>query len=112
MPAPISDTSTPPSGHFALDSGHNPVSATDWAEWMGGPLCARWVIDVPPTNVRAFTFFAGMPNEHGAFFWTNITSGRYHGRSGYAFTYAEAQAQHDRVVAWLRKRYQAQPTEE
>lgn len=57
-----------------------------------------------PTNVRVFTFFGGMPSEQGAFFWTSITSGRYHGRTGYAFAYADAEAPHTRVVEWLRKR--------
>lgn len=112
MPTILFDTSVPPKDRYMLDGEHNVVPAADWTEWckwMAGPLCPRWVTEVPPTNARVFTFFAGMPNEQGAFFWTTITSGRHHGRSGYAFTYAEAEAQHARVVAWLRGRFSASP---
>lgn len=108
VPTILSDPLEPPHERYKLDADHNVLPADDWADWcrrMAGPLCPRWVTDIPPTNVRVFTFFAGMPDEHGAFFWTTITGGRYQGRSGYLFTYADAEAQHALVVAWLRKRF-------
>lgn len=107
IPIILSDTSQSAEGRYLLDSDHNIVPASDWVEWckwMAGPLCPRWVTVVPPTNTRVFTFFAGMPDDQGAFFRTSITGSRFHGRIGRAFDYAEAEAQHARVVNWLGER--------
>lgn len=103
----LSDTAASPEDRYMLDSNHNPVCATDWAEWckwMAGPLRPQWLTTIPPYGTRVHTFFLGIRFVNGAMFCTTISGGRFHGRSGDAATYEEALAQHARVVSWLRNR--------
>lgn len=90
-------------GKYMLDASGTPVVATDWMTWLHW-MCdeaPEWTTEVRPSGIRVLTYFCGERNEDGTFYSTQISGGKYNGRSANAASRDDAYAQHERVVAWL-----------
>lgn len=93
-------------GKYILDASDEPVVATDWMTWLHW-MCdeaPKWITEIRPSGVQVLTYFCGTRNEDGTFYTTQVSGGRYNGRSGTATSGEEALAQHERVVGWLCSR--------
>lgn len=98
-------------GKYMLDARDAPVVATDWTAWLHW-MCDEaptWTTEIRPSGVRVLTYFCGEQNEDGTFYTTQVSGGRYNGRSANAVSRADASAQHERVVAWLCNRLAGTP---
>lgn len=98
-------------GKYMLNASGTPVVATDWMTWLHW-MCdeaPEWTTEIRPSGVRVLTYFCGQRNEDGTFYTTQVSGGRYNGRSANAASRNDASAQHERVVAWLCDRLAGTP---